>query len=725
MNVVNCWIEHPVMKLDQLFSYTTTFSHVQKGTRVLIDFNGREIVGFVDSVEVIDQDNDAYEKERGHRLKAITAIIDDTPLISDELYELALWMARDTISATISCFQAMLPSKIKPSSGNNRIKMEKWVRFIQRDEILTLKQQAAYDALEKVSTMKLSQWRDEYKSVGNRLEQLGLVEVYEIETTATLKQESIHEEAFQLNPTQQKAMEQIKQTDPKAVILLHGQTGSGKTEIYLQVAQEILDAKRQVLILVPEIALTPQMIQRVQRRFLTGLAVYHSGLNNQQKYEQYKLVRDHEVNIVVGTRSAIFMPFDNLGLIVLDEEHDLSYKQDSSPQYHCRDIALKRADTFGCRVILGSATPSTESYARAIKRVYQLVELPQRVNNNLPTCTLVSTENAMRLGQSYILTDLLIKKMEACLKRKEQILLLLNRRGYSYVMRCVSCNEVVQCPHCDIALAYHKEQSRLKCHTCGFEMPILHECPHCHHTKWQYSGVGTQKLQEEVQRCFKEAKILRMDADTTKTKNAHQNILNAFENGEADILIGTQMIAKGLDYPNVTLVGILSSDALLSRSDYRSVEMTFDMIAQAAGRSGRGDKRGEVIIQAFDPNHYAIKTASNHDYLNFFKQEMSYRHAGQYPPYAYLVSFLFTHLDLSKSRKSAYFWADKLKENQGIKVLGPSELVKIKDLNRMRIVIKGKDLIALKQISYDLMQAFISTKDSVKLSIDVNPLILD
>ena len=486
----------------------------------------------------------------------------------------------------------------------------------------------------------------------------------------------------------------------------------------------MLNQGKQVLILVPEISLTPQMVARVKGRFTTEVAIYHSALNNQQKYEQYCRVFEKQASIVVGTRSAVFMPFDHLGLIILDEEHDSSYKQDSLPQYHCRDIAIHRAQYFGCKVILGSATPSLESYARALKGVYGLTELKERVNRQLPVCTVVDMKNQSR-SQSGILSDELKQKIAERLDRKEQVILLLNRRGYSPLIKCGQCGETLQCPHCDVALSYHKSINKMKCHLCGSEYPLITVCPKCGSRTFAAPGYGTQKLEEEVARLFPQARILRMDADTTSRKQAHQTLLEQFGHHEADILVGTQMIAKGLDYPQVTLVGILNADAGTARPDFRSVEMTFDLIMQAAGRSGRSSTPGEVIIQAFDPNHFAVAAGSRQDYSGFFYQEMQYRHLGGYPPYTYLIALTFSDSHPERPKQSAQWFAQALRQTDAFKVLGPSDLFKLQDRYRSRLVLKSKNLDQMKAVLSQVLEEYRSQKTQAHLSIDVNPLILD
>ena len=507
----------------------------------------------------------------------------------------------------------------------------------------------------------------------------------------------------------------------KQVVLLHGITGSGKTEIYLQLARKIINGGKQVLFLVPEISLTPQMVERVKSRFFDDVAIYHSGLNAQEKYEEYQKVFNNEVKIVVGTRSAIFMPFNSLGLIIMDEEHDLSYKQDNSPSYHARDVAIKRADFFNCKVLLGSATPSLESYARSLKGVYELVELNVRVNNKLPNIKLVNITKEIKNKKNFIISDDLKNKIQDRLNNHQQVILLLNRRGFSTSLRCQNCNTTIMCPHCDVAMSYHKDIKMLKCHTCNTALPYPNICPNCFSkNSFTTLGYGTQRLEEEVLRLFDGAKVIRMDADTTSLKNSHEKLLSDFSNKKADILLGTQMIAKGLDFPNVTLVGILNGDAGLNRNDYRSQEITYDLLTQASGRSGRSESDGEVVIQVYDDKNYVINSVIKQSYKTFFKKEMEYRKAGGYPPYNYLISLVFIGRKNVTVRFFAFIFKDKLIGD--FKVLGPSDLLKRNDQIRYRIILKGKNLDEMRNCIEEILE---KEKITCGIKIDVNPLYLE
>ncbi|MGX8834822.1 replication restart helicase PriA [Amedibacillus sp. YH-ame6] len=722
MKLAHVFVEHPIMHLDHTFTYRCDGFDVQRGVRVMVPFKTTFIMGFVSDVKEVDEKElDSYPYE----LKYIESVVDQEPLINEELFQLGDWMAKQYVAPRISCFQCMLPAKLKPRSTSGSIKMEAWVRYIKDCDKLTKKQADVLTHIREDKEMLRSTYYQMYKTPGKKLIELGCVEVFEKEAQASLGSVEINTERVCLSEEQRICIEAIEQEKHHQVFLLHGTTGSGKTEVFLRLAQHVMEQGKQVLILVPEISLTPQMVGRVKSRFGGDVAIYHSGLNAQEKYEQYQLVKQHRVRIVVGTRSAIFMPFDQLGLIIMDEEHDTSYKQDSTPRYHCRDIVLHRGVDHDALVVLASATPSLESFARAHKNIYRLLSMPSRINGSFPKVKIVEMRKAVGNGEDYLLSNALLDAIYERLQKREQIILLLNRRGYTPILRCISCGYVQMCPHCDTAMSYHKDEGVLKCHICAHTMKLPNQCPTCGASSWRYLGSGTQKLEELVQIKFPQAKIIRMDTDTTGKKNAHENYLRDFGEKKADILLGTQMIAKGLDFENVTLVGILNGDAMLNRSDYRSAELTYDLLEQASGRSGRGDKDGEVIIQAYDGSHYAIQCAAQHDYLRFFQNEMNYRHLANYPPYTYLTSFMFSHKEEELARKASQKALELLQKKQDIKVLGPSILHKMRDETRIRILIKGKSETLLAIYAKDVYDGHLSSKQKARLDIDLAPLMLE
>ena len=538
--------------------------------------------------------------------------------------------------------------------------------------------------------------------------------------------------ALSLNAEQQVAVETILQSvqeQQSQTYLLEGITGSGKTEVYLQVIAEVLNQGKTAIMLVPEISLTPQMVQRFKSRFGEHVAVMHSGLSQGEKYDEWRKIERGEAEVVVGARSAIFAPVENIGVIIIDEEHEASYKQEETPRYHARDLAIWRSEYHHCPVVLGSATPSLESRARAQKNVYQRLRLTQRANQaaTLPTIDVVDMRQEVENGNVSSFSMSLQEKLQERLEKNEQSVLLLNRRGYSSFVMCRDCGYVLPCPNCDISLTLHMDSKTMKCHYCGHEERIPYRCPNCGQDKIRYYGTGTQKVEEELQTLLPDSRILRMDVDTTRRKGAHEKILRTFGEGQADILLGTQMIAKGLDFPNVTLVGVLNADTALNLPDFRSSERTFQLLTQVSGRAGRAEKPGEVIIQSFNPEHYAIQLAKAQDYEDFYTKEMYIRHRGDYPPYYFTVQITASHPEENEAAKQMFQIARKLKQGlspQAI-LLGPTPNAIMRVNNRYfyQVIIKYKQepmlQPLLKEILTDTQRA---TARGLKLSIDAEPM---
>ena len=538
--------------------------------------------------------------------------------------------------------------------------------------------------------------------------------------------------ALSLNAEQQVAVETILQSvqeQQSQTYLLEGITGSGKTEVYLQVIAEVLNQGKTAIMLVPEISLTPQMVQRFKSRFGEHVAVMHSGLSQGEKYDEWRKIERGEAEVVVGARSAIFAPIENIGVIIVDEEHEASYKQEETPRYHARDLAIWRSEYHHCPVVLGSATPSLESRARAQKNVYQRLRLTQRANQaaTLPTIDVVDMRKEVENGNVSSFSMSLQEKLQERLEKNEQSVLLLNRRGYSSFVMCRDCGYVLPCPNCDISLTLHMDSKTMKCHYCGHEERIHYRCPNCGQDKIRYYGTGTQKVEEELQTLLPESRILRLDVDTTRRKGAHEKILRTFGEGQADILLGTQMIAKGLDFPNVTLVGVLNADTALNLPDFRSSERTFQLLTQVSGRAGRAEKPGEVIIQSFNPEHYAIQLAKAQDYEDFYTKEMYIRHRGDYPPYYFTVQITASHPEENEAAKQMFQIATKLKQGlspQAI-LLGPTPNAIMRVNNRYfyQVIIKYKQepmlQPLLKEILTDTQRA---TARGLKLSIDAEPM---
>ncbi len=503
-------------------------------------------------------------------------------------------------------------------------------------------------------------------------------------------------QALELNPEQNQACEAVvgaigKEHPP---FLLQGITGSGKTEVYLQIIQGALDMGKTAIVLVPEISLTPQMTERFIARFGEQVAILHSGLSNGEKYDEWRKVERGDAQVVVGARSAIFAPLKDLGVIIIDEEHEASYKQDSNPRYHARDVALLRAQYNQAALVLGSATPSLESRARAGKGVYQHLRLTQRANPlaSIPEVQLIDFRDYIGQNETSNFTPPLIEAIQDRLDKKEQVVLMLNRRGYSSFVMCRECGTVDTCPNCDISLTLHMDTKTMNCHYCGFSKEIPHVCPNCQSRSIRYYGTGTQKAYDELTELFPEARILRMDVDTTRKKGSHQTLLDQFGKGEADILLGTQMIAKGLDFPNVTLVGVLNADTALNLPDFRSSERTFQLLTQVAGRAGRAEKAGQVLIQSYNPNHYAIRFAKNQDYEGFYAYEMGIRRQLGYPPYYFTIGITLSHKKEEEVLKRAYQVMEILRSglSDASIILGPTPkpIARTHNLYHYQILIK-------------------------------------
>ena len=557
-----------------------------------------------------------------------------------------------------------------------------------------------------------------------------VIQEIEVEAYRDPYADTVHSQtkALHLNQEQQVAVTTVAhacQAKAHDVFLLHGITGSGKTEVYLQMIENVLLEGKQAIMLVPEIALTPQIASRFKSRFQNKVAVLHSALSMGEKYDEWRKILKQEVQIVVGARSAIFAPFKDIGIIIIDEEHEATYKQEEAPRYHAIEVAKRRAITHRCPVVLGSATPSLESFARAQKGVYRLLTLSKRAvaTAKLPTVKLIDMREHSAVSDQMILSNELKEAIAERLKRQEQVVLLLNRRGYSNFMQCRECGEVVNCPNCDVSLTYHKPNQKLKCHYCGFEHFILKRCPSCQSEELRFFGLGTQKVEEYLQSEFEEARIMRMDVDTTSKKGSHQELIAAFERKEADILIGTQMVGKGLDFPDVTLVGVLAADLMLHLSDFKAAERTFQLLTQVAGRAGRHELEGEVFIQTYSPDHYVMQCVVEQNYYKFYAEEMKMRRRFGYPPYYYLASVRLSSEDYNELILACDKVNQYLRNHLGHSCLitGPTMpyVGRINQRFRMYFMIKYKQEPRLRAILGQLLSYF--QESAVSLSLDYYP----
>lgn len=538
--------------------------------------------------------------------------------------------------------------------------------------------------------------------------------------------------ALQLNQEQEQAVAAILNAEEQQqakTFLLEGITGSGKTEVYLQAIAAVLQKGKTAIMLVPEIALTPQMVHRFKSRLGDAVAVLHSGLSQGEKYDEWRKIERGEAQVVVGARSAVFAPLENIGVIIVDEEHEATYKQEETPRYHARDLAIWRGNYHHCPVVLGSATPSLESRARAQKNVYHLLSLTHRANPSaqLPAVEIVDMRDEFAKKNTSSFSTQLKEKIEERLRNQEQVILLLNRRGYSSFIMCRDCGFVLPCPNCDISLTLHMDTKTMRCHYCGHEERIPHRCPNCGEDKIRYYGTGTQKVEEELREVFPDARILRMDVDTTRRKGAHEKILETFSEKKADILLGTQMIAKGLDFPDVTLVGVLNADTALNLPDFRSSERTFQLLTQVSGRAGRAHKPGEVIIQTFNPEHYAVQLAQAQDYEAFYQKEMIVRHRGGYPPYYFTVKITASHEEEQMAAQKMFQITREIQQAispQSI-LLGPapSAILRVKNRYYYQVIIKYKNEPNLAKVLQEILTA--SQKEQrqgLLVTIDKEPL---
>lgn len=540
-------------------------------------------------------------------------------------------------------------------------------------------------------------------------------------TIAKTRQTSLHP-----TPEQEYVLKLIKEniySDNPKPVLLYGVTGSGKTEIYLQTIEDILKAGKTAIVLVPEISLTPQMVERFRGRFGDDVAVLHSHLSHGERYDEWRRIKRGEVSVAVGARSAIFAPLQNLGIIIIDEEHETSYKQEETPRYHSREIAEMRAEIEKAGVIFGSATPSTETYYRAQKGELVLGQMTKRVMDRpMPSIEIVDMRTELKSGNRSIFSRKLQEAIQKTLDDGQQIILFLNRRGYATFILCRECGYVLRCPRCDISLTYHHDTLKALCHYCGYETGAPDVCPKCGGRYIRYFGTGTQKVEKEARKLFPDTPIERMDADTTKQKDAHQKILNRFKNGNTRILIGTQMIAKGLDFPQVGLVGVITADTAINLPDFRAGERTFQLITQVAGRTGRGEHKGYVIVQTYAPEHYAIKTAKHHDYESFFEKEIGLRKEHGYPPFCSIINMVISGYNEGEVKSAAKFISDQLKDIPESILLGPvkAPISKINNRFRWQILIKTSDITStLKQLN-----SVKTTGYRVEINTDPNPVYL-
>ncbi len=796
-------VDVPSGQTDRLFDYEVPLhltEVLEVGMRVTVPFGPRKIQGFVVS----------FKQGTGvAKLKSIDSVLDVTPVLTNELLELAIWLAQTTVCFKITAFQAMLPAAlrakykkeitvatdnlgklppqlqqmfqtkmtidweeivkcdpqsmklIKKSVTEDLLHLEykvkdkvtkKKVRMIRPSNVRTLqvelekldfrakKQkeviQFFIDHYESISITSLIERTSSTRSTIQTLINKGVLLA---EDVTVLRDPHSHQQfkkskPLKLTEQQQQVMDPILASIEQQyyqTFLLHGVTGSGKTEVYLQSIDCALQKGKEAIVLVPEISLTPQMVRRFKERFGSQVAVLHSGLSNGEKYDEWLKIHSGDVKVVVGARSAIFAPFKNIGIIIIDEEHESTYKQEETPRYHAREVAIKRARHFRCPLILGSATPSLESFARAQKGVYHLLSLQQRVNQmTLPAVEIIDMREELKVGNRSMFSSMLHDKILDRLNKGEQSVIFLNRRGYSTFVMCRDCGYVAECPHCDISLTYHQTSRSLKCHYCGHQEIMPKKCGECASEQIRFFGSGTQKVEEEIAKVFPGARVIRMDVDTTRKKGSHERLLTSFGEGKADILLGTQMIAKGLDFPNITLVGVLAADSMLHLPDFRSAERTFQLLTQVSGRAGRHQLPGEVVVQTYTPDHYSVELVKKHDYFSFYEKEMAVRKQSGYPPYYFVAIIQVTHPELTKVVEVTGKIAQYIRHSLSDKaiILGPvtSPIARMKDRYRYQCMIKYKNEPNLVPVLHQILENYKRDiyQGNLMVSVDMNPFMM-
>ena len=717
--VVGVLVELSNKRIDKIFDYNVPLeliSRVSIGIRVTVPFGRMTLEGFILEIK----NNSDLEGD----LKSIIDIVDEEVVLNHEMLQLGKIMQEITISTLISCYQCMLPKALKAKNGSSvNIKYDTFYRLGNIPNIkLNEKQNKIINKFKENDLILRKELIDISLSSLNTLVKKGML-IEEKREHFRLSYSDTTFEKKNLTDDQKSVVNDVINGN-RDVYLIHGVTGSGKTEVYMEIIDFYLKQGKSSIVLVPEISLTPQMINRFRKRFGERIAALHSALSDGEKYDEWRRIIKGDASIVIGARSAIFAPLTNIGVIIIDEEHSESYKQsDPSPRYNAKDIALIRGKNHKCPVILGSATPSLETMARAKKDVFKLLSLPNRVNGRkLPDVEIVDMNQEMKKSKGHFSLKL-VSEIEDRLSKKEQVILLLNRRGYSNFITCKNCGYTFKCPNCDITLTYHKSSNTLRCHYCGYGEKVFTNCPSCGEDSLNRLGVGTQKIEEEINNLFADARVLRMDYDTTSKKGAHEKMIEAFKNHEYDILLGTQMVAKGLDFSLVTLVGVINADTSLNIPDFRSSENTFSLLSQVAGRSGRSEKSGQVIIQTFNPDHYAINLVKNHDYLGFYQKEMFIRRQLKYPPYFYICNIRISGKD------SSYIFDEALKIKRffdksldKIIILGPSgsSLFRINNIFRYNIILKYKNDNSLYPVLNKIMNHY-NSNNKIKLDIDFNP----
>ena len=665
------------------------------------------------------------------KTKNIAAILVKDPVIYEDDINLIEFLREKTLCKYIDAFRLLIPVGIMKGAKAKK----KRVIVLKNEDLSNIKNPDGYKKIIEFFKTNSGKYTKSELINDHSISQYKLNKLIENEVLS-IEEESVFryndrvynkDSAKTLTIEQENIIREYINSDDK-MFLLKGVTGSGKTEVYMKLVERVLLEGKSAIILVPEIALTPQMIERFKGRFGVNVALFHSKLSDGERFDEWFRVKEGKAKVIVGARSAIFLPAKNLGLIIIDEEHENTYKSEQNPKYQTKEVAEYLSELKGCKVILGSATPSIETYYRALTGEMKLLELNSRVDNKpMPPMKVIDMRNELKGGNKSLFSRELFIAIQERLKRKEQIILFLNRRGFSTFVSCRSCGYVFKCDECDISMTYHKN-GLLICHYCGKTKREPRECPKCHSKYVKFFGAGTQRVEEEVKKYFNNVRILRMDVDTTRDKHSYERIYNTFKNGEADILIGTQMVSKGLDFKNVTLVGILAADMSINIPDYRAAERTFQIITQVAGRAGRGDKQGEVLIQTYTPQHYSLQYAVNYDYEGFYEKEFTVRAMMKYPPFGKLLLINGTSKkeELLKNfmHKITMMIKPLVESCLDIEILGPIPCMisKVKENYRWQIVIKGEfDSYFSKNIKEILYDENKNVYNDIRISMDINP----
>ena len=709
-------------KLDRTFQYEIPdelYHEIKIGSRVRIPFGKgqREITGYVTGIS-------ANPKVEESRIKKILGQSVQGVAVESKLIALAEWISTNYGSTMNQALKTVLPVKEKKKQKENRFLTLNFSRS-EAEEFLEVCERKHYKAKARLVQALLMQPMLTYSEAIHTWKISGtVIKGLEDQKVITVERERIYRSPVLaeqqggqkkiLNAEQERVFLAVCkewETSVPRPVLLHGVTGSGKTEVYMELIQKVLEEGKQVIVLIPEIALTYQTVKRFSKRFGSCVSFLHSRLSAGEKYDQFEQAKKGEISIVVGPRSALFTPFPDLGLIIIDEEHEPSYKSEKTPCYHAREVAIERGRMENAKIVMGSATPSVESYEKGKSGEYFLQTLSCRYENRaLPKVYTIDMKQELKEGNRSIFSVLLKEKMEERLHRKEQVILFLNRRGYTGFISCRSCGHVMKCPHCDVSLTSHKN-GQLICHYCGYSIPDVKNCPVCGSPYIGGFRAGTQQIEEQVQKFFPQAKILRMDADTTRKKEDHEKILSAFAKGEADILVGTQMIVKGHDFPKVTLVGVLAADLSLNGTDYMAGERTFQLLTQAVGRAGRGCLPGEAVIQTYQPDHYSVQAAAAQDYEAFYEKEIGYRILMGYPP-AKAMAMIRASCEnqelLEQGIGYCREYIEKIYKRQDLILVGPApeSVAKVQDLYRMVLYMRHSDRKILVKIT-ELLEQYI------------------